>query len=283
MRAMHHLPRDKATQHDHHSGIPGLGSREGDLRSGLPLRSLTPPGAFVSSARRAFLKHAGITAAAFAATPSLARAASPETSPAPAVSITEELDAVEQQQQELWDTSWTKRVTAKHKAMFDVPEVEGGLGVFRAAIWGAQYIDALKVTPADLSTVIVIRHSAIPLAMTQEFWTTYNVGKQFKLKDDNGKTMKHNPVLPAPDTPPPTGAMATYMLNNQIEKGAIALGCNLAFRSIVSIVQKQDKLPPAEARAKARSMIVPGLILQPSGIFANVLAQEVGCAFVYAV
>ena len=238
----------------------------------------------MSSARRAFRKQAGISAAAFAAIPSLARAESSDASPqALSMSLHEEFEAFGQQQQEAWDTTWTKRVSAKHKAMFDVPEIAGGAGVFRAAIWGAQYIDALKVTPADLSTVIVIRHSGIPLAMNQDFWSTYNVGKQFKLKDDDGKTMKHNPVLPAPNAPAPTGMMANYMLDNQITKGAIALACNLAFRSIIAAVQKQDKLTPAEAREKAKSMLVPGVILQPSGIFANVLAQECGCAFVNAV
>lgn len=243
------------------------------------------PGVSVSSARRAFLKQAGISAAALAALPSLAKAeAGAINSPRAALlSLSEELAEFEQPPQEAWDTTWTKRVTAKHKAMFDVPEIAGGAGVFRAAIWGAQYIDALKVTAADLSPVIVIRHSGIPLAMNQDFWANYNVGKQYKLKGDDGKTMKYNPVLPTPGAPAPTGTFATYMLDNQIAKGAVVLGCNLAFRSIVSTVQKQDKLTPAEAREKAKSMLVPGLIMQPSGIFANVLAQEVGCAFVYAV
>jgi hypothetical protein len=37
-----------------------------------------------------------------------------------------------------------------------------------------------------------------------------------------------------------------------------------------------------EARTKALSMMVPGIIMQPSGIFANVLAQQNGCVFVAA-
>ncbi|WP_337172083.1 hypothetical protein [Gemmatimonas aurantiaca] len=238
----------------------------------------------MSSARRAFLKQAGISAAALAAIPSLARAESSDASPqAWSMSLHGEFEALEQQQQEAWDTTWTQRVSAKHKAMFDVPEIADGIGVFRGAIWGAQYIDALKVTPADLSTVIVIRHSGIPLAMNQDFWTTYNVGKQFKIKGEDGKVIKYNPVLAAPGAPAPTGMMATAVLDAQISKGAIVLACNLAFRSIVATVQKQDKLTPPEAREKAKSMLVPGVILQPSGIFANVLAQECGCAFVNAV
>ena len=73
------------------------------------------------------------------------------------------------------------------------------------------------------------------------------------------------------------------MLDEQIKNGAIVLGCNLAFRSVVSLVEKKDGLTNAQAREKAKSFILPGVIMQPSGIFANVMAQEAGCVFVYAV
>jgi len=235
----------------------------------------------MTSDRRTFLKSAGLSAAALASVPSVLHATEPIALPLNAVA--EELDAWEQAQQETWDISWAKRVTGKHKAMFDVPEIRGGVGIARAAIWGQQYTDVLKLAPGDLSTVIVIRHAAIPLAMTSEFWATYGLGKSLKIKDDKGKkwTMV-NPMLSTPSTDPKV-ASSNSLLDKQIAKGAIALGCNLAFRQMVSIVAKQDKLSPAAAREKAKTFLVPGLIMQPSGIFANVMAGEAGCAFVYAV
>jgi hypothetical protein len=48
-------------------------------------------------------------------------------------------------------------------------------------------------------------------------------------------------------------------------------------------VEKKDKLKGAEARTKALSYVLPGAIMQPSGIFANVMAGEAGCHFVRAV
>ena len=33
-----------------------------------------------------------------------------------------------------WDVSWATRLTGKHKAVFDCPEVESGYGVWRASI-----------------------------------------------------------------------------------------------------------------------------------------------------
>ena len=235
----------------------------------------------MSSDRRIFLKTAGLSAAALVTASSVLHAAEPSAPPRDAAG--EELAAWEQAQQETWDISWSKRITGKHKAMFDVPEIEDGVGIFRAGIWGQQYTDVLKLAAGDLSTVIVIRHAAIPLAMTSEFWATYGVGKELKIKDDKGKkwTMV-NPMLSTPSTNPKSPTSA-FLLDTQLANGAIALGCNLAFRQMVSLVAKQDKLSPAEARTKAKTFLVPGVIMQPSGIFANVMAQQAGCVFVNAV
>jgi len=236
-----------------------------------------------SAPRRAFLKQAGLGAASLMALPALARAERAPGNGSPAEVLHDAIGEWEDEQQvEQWDTSWTKRITGKHKAMFDIPEIEGGVGVLRSGIWQRQFTDVLKTQPGDLSSVMVIRHSGIFLAMNQDFWTTYEVGKQRKLKGDDGKTMTYNPVLPAPGTEaPPT--LRGYLLDKQLENGAIALGCGLAYRSVVAMVQKKDKLDAADARQKANSMLVPGVIMQPSGIFANVMAEEAGCVFVYAV
>ena len=242
----------------------------------------------MSSARRTFLKHAGLSAAAFAALPAVSHAHSADTASAglphdAARELNAYLDeAQQQQQQEAWDTSWAKRIKGKHRAMFDVPEVEGGVGVLRSGIWQRQYNEVLKPKKGDMTAVMVIRHNGIHLAMNQDFWATYNVGEEEKLKGDDGKPLKFNPVLPAPGAETPAN-FAALMLDKQIEGGAIVLACNLAYRSVVGLVQRKDKLTPAEARTKANSMLVPGVIMQPSGIFANVMAQQAGCVFVQAV
>ncbi|MCO4101461.1 MAG: hypothetical protein HEQ38_19120 [Gemmatimonas sp.] len=239
----------------------------------------------MSSARREFLKYAGITASAFAAFPGVASAADAPPAPTPSEAARIRAHAAawdESQQAEEWDTSWTKHITGAHKAMFDVPEVEGGVGVFRSGLWQQQCKDVLKVPASAVSSVMVLRHNGIVLAMNQEFWTTYSVGEAEKLKDDDGKILKFNPALPDGEHEMPA-PFSNYLLDKQISAGAIALGCNMAFRSMVMLVAKQDKVNPADARKKALSMLVPGVIIQPSGIFANVLAQQAGCVFVRAV
>lgn len=235
----------------------------------------------MSSNRRSFLKTASLSAAALASVSSVVHAGEPASLETAVVS--EELEAWEQARAEPWDISWTKKITGKHKAMFDVPEIREGAGIFRAGLWGRQYTEVLKLAPGDLSTVIVIRHAAIPLAMNNDYWATYGVGKELKLKNEKGKKWAMaNPMLSTASTDPKSG-MSALLLDKQMEKGAIVLGCNMAFAQIVANIAKQDKLKIADAREKAKSFLIPGLIMQPSGIFANVMAEEAGCAFVNAV
>ena len=78
---------------------------------------------------------------------------------------------------EEWDLTWVDRVKGKYRAVFDVPEIDSGYGVWRASLWVKQYADVLKASPRDCSPVLVLRHHGIALAMQQSFWDTYGVAK----------------------------------------------------------------------------------------------------------
>lgn len=64
--------------------------------------------------------------------------------------------------------------------------------------------------------------------------------------------------------------------------GGVILACNWAFGIVVGGIQKQDKLDGDAARARAKELMIPGVILQPNGIFAVPRAQEAGCRYVVA-
>ena len=101
-----------------------------------------------------------------------------------------------------------------------------------------------------------------------------------KLKDEKGKTVKANPFRVA--APGATGPSAEYNLTDFMATGGIVLACNMAFSSVIANYAKADKLARPEAVKTARANIIPGIILQPSGIFAVLRAQEMGCNYVMA-
>lgn len=179
-----------------------------------------------------------------------------------------------------WDMSWVDRVSGDFRAAFDSPAVDEGSALFRACMWRDQHQEVYGTDRSRLSAVLVIRHKGIPLIMDDWYWERFKVGKEEKFKDQNGKWFTTNPIRATPpDTPP---KYADYSLERFLATGGIVLGCHMAFYRVIANFRKELKLKPDEAEARAKEHIIPGIILQPSGIFAILRAQEAGCNYVMA-
>lgn len=181
------------------------------------------------------------------------------------------------------DLSWVNRLPGKYKAVFDVPEIESGYGVWRASIWAKQYMDVLKAGPKDCSSVVVMRHNGIVLAMQQSFWDTYGLAKTNTVKHPvTQQPTDRNPVLLSSARGEVPATLDDVALDKYIARGGIALACNLAFDDMVEAVTKKDGGTPESARKTALAGLVPGVIMQPSGVFAAIHAQDVGCKYLRA-
>ncbi len=226
----------------------------------------------MDASRREFLGQCSVAALTLAAAPH-ALAAAPAARPAPP----RRSGAPE------WDVTWTQRITGKHRAVFDVPEIDSGYGVWRASIWGSQYQQVLGATPKDLATVVVLRHNGISLAMQQSFWDRYGVPRALPvIHPVSEKPTDRNPVLLASSRGEVPAAYDPLALDRAIARGVIVLACNLAFEDPIALVVAKDGVTPEAARKVALDHLVPGVIMQPSGVFATVLAQQSGCAYVRA-
>ncbi len=182
-----------------------------------------------------------------------------------------------------WDVTWANRLTGKHKAVFDCAEVESGYGVWRASIWAHQYQDVLGVKPNDLSTVVILRHNGIVLAMQQAFWDKYKIGETKKITHPvTLQPTDRNPALLSSSRGEAPASYDAFALDKFVARGGIALACNLALQDCIDLIRTKDGVTPEEARKQAIAAMVPWVILQPSGVFAAVKAQEVGCSYVRA-
>ena len=180
-----------------------------------------------------------------------------------------------------FDVSWADRVQGKFRAVFDSPEISEGAALFRAIIWCDEYKAVYGTARTEMSPVMVVRHEAIHLAMNDTYWKRFKIGKEVKLRTPEGKKWAEaNPIRVSPPGAPEK--FARYNLEAFIADGGIALACNLAFGDAVAKFQKEDKLDAAAARQRAIEHLVPGVILQPSGVFAVLRAQEAGCKYMMA-
>ncbi len=177
--------------------------------------------------------------------------------------------------------SWTARVTGKYKAVFDSPEAHSGAALFRAVSWREQYKEVYGAEVSETSPVVVLRHMGFYLSLNDEYWARFEVGKELKERDEKGK--KWAKVNPLGATAAAGSAQSgKYSIPSFIAAGGIVLACGWSFGGAVAQIAKADKLEPDAARARAKEMLIPGVILQPNGIFAALRAQEAGCAYVMA-
>jgi hypothetical protein len=91
-----------------------------------------------------------------------------------------------------------------------------------------------------------------------------------------------NPVLLSSARNEVPAQFDAVALDKFIGRGGIALGCALAFDDCVETVRSHDNASEDEARKRAMAFLVPGVILQPSGVFAAIRAQEAGCTYLRA-
>ena len=232
----------------------------------------------MSSDRREFIQRLTLSGIALGSLPTMLDA-----SPAPlAMNTLSGKALLRGLQDQAMDVSWPKRLTGKHKAVFDSPDIGGGLGVYRAGIVAAQYGQTFKEPASDFSSVIVLRHTGIHLAMNPTYWSTYKIGKKYSATHPmTEKPIDLNPALLTEADGVP-GMLAAFSLDKLIKNGTIVLACALAFGDVVDTIAKADKIKEDAAMAKANTMLLPGIIMQPSGVFATTLAQENGCQYVRA-
>ncbi len=181
-----------------------------------------------------------------------------------------------------FDLSWPDRITGKHRAVFDCPEIGMGLGLLRALVWQKDYADMYGARPADLSGVVVLRHNAIWQAMNDEFWAHHKIGELTGIKDPgSGQPITRNPYF-GPNIVGLPPAIADDSLRKVLDT-TIVLGCNLAFQlDVVEKVKRDTGMDDARARQMALRHLIPGVRLQPSGVFAVLRAQEAGCHYILA-
>lgn len=171
-----------------------------------------------------------------------------------------------------WDFTWIQRLAGKHRAAFDWPKPEASAGLWRAVVWKQQVTEHLGAAAEDVTAVLVIRHSAIPMIMGDAFWSRHKLGKLRKLKDPfSGKIATRNPYRRF------EGAEADSSIEGFLKGGGIVLACGFAFGFMVSLEAKLQEKPAAEVRPEVLKEVIPGIIIQPSGFFALLEAQRNGC------
>jgi hypothetical protein len=160
-----------------------------------------------------------------------------------------------------WDLTWIDRLTGKYRTVFDSPEVNDGMAFTNATVFMMGFKEVYNASDADMQAVIVMRHRGVVQAFNDAMWEKYGIGAEFKVANAE----KRNPW---------TSELATLR-----GRGATLIACNLAASRQAREFAKRLGLDADEVKKDLYANFVPGVIVQTSGVFATVRAQQAGCSF----
>lgn len=164
-----------------------------------------------------------------------------------------------------WDDSWTTRL-GHYRTVFDVADMDTEPGVDGMSRVMDGYHEVLGTTDRDLGFVLVIRHRAIPFIFSDALWARYDIAQYIKEKDPvTGQPYKRNP--------------RRELIARLQSRGVTVLGCDRAVRGYIETLAEQTKATADAVRPLVMKELLPGVILQPNGLYALARAQNLGCGF----
>jgi len=179
-----------------------------------------------------------------------------------------------------WDDTWTERVRNHESVVHDIAEITQAATLSKASMVMDDYKAARDYGDDRFTTVIVMRHLAVPMVFNDAMWDKYEIGKALKVNDPTtGEPARRNPFLTVSASDEHKLIEPGDSLSALRGRGAILLGCNRAAMARANAYAKKTDTPVADVQKELRANLIPGVILQPSGVYAVVRAQNAGAAF----
>ncbi|MBK5186693.1 MAG: hypothetical protein JJD97_00530 [Gemmatimonadaceae bacterium] len=216
-----------------------------------------------SSPRRTFLGRLAAGAAAFGATAFL-----PVTACASEKTDSTASDTTSK------STEWPGQIKGKHKQLVDAFAYDEGFPLAFA------YTFLLPYPATDQGAaiaVVVLRHFAFPMALTDNIWAKYKIGKTFNLIDPATKAPAvRNPLFHAT---PGTLVADDMAIDKLMARGTVFGACNVALHVLSSKLASNAGVTADEAAKEWAAGIIPGITVIPSGTWGVNRAQEAGCTY----
>jgi len=176
-------------------------------------------------------------------------------------------------------TAWLGKLKGKHRQVYDTPELNGGF----ALAWSRVFYmtnNETGVPDADISVMVILRHSALPLAFVDTAWEKYKLGEVFKITDPktNAPAVR-NPFYKSAAGELPLPGMD---IGDLLQTGVLFGACNMAIRFFSGMVAKNTGGNADDIRKDWVASVIPGMQVVPSGVWAVNRAQEHGCTYCFA-
>lgn len=175
---------------------------------------------------------------------------------------------------------WLAAAKGKHKQVFDGPHYNEGFPMIYAMTYLGTMTDTYKLAPGEASAIIVLRHTAMPLGLTDAMWAKYKVGQSLGITDPATKQPATRNIFY--NSRPGDFAFVDASIDKMLERKATFVVCGLALQVLSGMWGKAIGVDAATAKSEWTAGLIPGLHIAPSGVLAVARAQEHGCTYCYA-
>jgi len=131
------------------------------------------------------------------------------------------------------------------------------------------------VVPA--TAVVVLRHTAFPLALDHAMWQKYKIGQSLSILDPETKS----PAVKNPFLRPKPGVLTVddMAIDRVLENGAVIGACAVALKVLSGKLAKNADISAEDAAKEWAANVIPGITVIPSGTWGVNRAQEHGCTY----
>ncbi len=174
--------------------------------------------------------------------------------------------------------AWLGKIKGSHKQVYDATAPNHAMSL----AWSRVFLmtnATVGVPVGEAMSVVVIRHSAIPMGMATPLWEKYKFGEVFEIADEETKKPQtKNIYYAAPGNFPLPG----MTIEDLMKDGTLFGICDMALTFYSGMVAKKMNLDAAEVKKEWVAGVMPGITIVPSGVLAINRAQERGCTYVFA-
>lgn len=127
------------------------------------------------------------------------------------------------------------------------------------------------------TAVVILRHSAFPLALNHAMWAKYKIGENLKINDPETKA----PAVKNPYFEPKPGVLPLEdaAIDRLLARGVVFGACNVALLAQSKSMSGSAGVTADEAAKEWAANVIPGITVIPSGVWGVNRAQVAGCTY----
>ena len=176
--------------------------------------------------------------------------------------------------------SWLEGIHGKYRQLYDAPAPNNGFALIWSHVFLLTAAQGYGVAESELGVVVVLRHSAIPIAFRDDAWDKYKLGEYFKINDPATKVAAlRNPFA---NIRPGDMPLAEAALEKLVARGVKIAVCNTAIHHQSARMAQQLGVPHETVKQEWLAAVLPGVQVVPSGVLAVNGAQSKGCTYCFA-